>query len=198
MPPTLPEPGFSELARGGVTDSVIAFLGDLPNKFDTLGQSASYLNLIYFLWALTVILAGFVVYLAIRMHDLEHREKEGYYHEYGKDTTGHPDSRKKTRAWEGIVSALKSENISDWKIAVLEADSLLARLMENLGYEGENLGERLKNVPKSDMKNLEDAWTAHKFRNAIAHEGANLHITRQEFAEVIARFERVFREFDYI
>lgn len=206
-PNTLPEPSFAKIAGGDFVDSVIAFLRDFPNRFDSLGESASYLNWMYFLWALTVVVAGFVIYLAIRLRDLEHAEKHGFYAGTEHDEGGHTSSgrghekqetKKRTREWAEIVMALKSASVSDWKIAVLEADSLLEELFETLPYLGDNLGERLKNTPRGAIGTLEDAWAAHKLRNRIAHEGASFTMTKSEFVDALAQFERVFREFNYI
>jgi hypothetical protein len=93
---------------------------------------------------------------------------------------------------------MASEQVSDWKIAILEADSILDELLEDLGYVGANLGERLKAVPKGSVKNLEAAWSAHKVRNRIAHDTAAASLDKREAIDTIGNFERVFREFDYI
>ena len=199
MQSTIPNPSFADITSGSFVDVIISFLRDLPNKLGTLGESGSYLNFLYFLWALTVVLAGLLIYLAICIHYLERKEKEGYYrnHSDSSDLNVGKKTNKHTKAWNEIVNALKSDNISDWKIAVLEADSLLAELFEGLGYPGDNLGERLKAVPNGAIETLEDAWSAHKLRNRIAHEGASFIMTKVEFVDAIARFERVFSEFNY-
>jgi hypothetical protein len=212
MPPnTLPEPSFATIAGGGFVDRVVAFLGRVPHIFDSLGDSPGYLSWIYFLWAVTVIVAGLVIYLAMRLHDLEHKEKEGFYHGTEHDEHAHAapahhaparqskeEVKKKTQAWHKVVMALKSSNVADWKIAVLEADTILDELFRDLHYPGDNLGERLKNVPRGAIGTLEDAWSAHKLRNRIAHEGPGFYMTKTEFVDALAQFERVFREFNYI
>ena len=205
---TLSDPSFASISGGRFTDAVIAFLRDFPRKFDSLGESASYLNWVYFLWALTVVVAFLVIYLAIKMHDLEHKERHGFYagtehdphakHSAGAHAHEAGGLKKKIQAWGQIVMALKSANIADWKIAVLEADSLMEELFETLPYPGDNLGERLKNTPRGAIGTLEDAWSAHKLRNRIAHEGASFTMTKTEFVDALGQFERVFREFNYI
>ena len=100
-------------------------------------------------------------------------------------------------AWEKIMNFLNSENPSDWKLAILEADTILDALVQKMGYKGENLGERLKSIEASDFLTLNDAWEAHKVRNAIAHE-AGYDITQREAKRVMKLFENVFREFGYL
>ena len=66
-----------------------------------------------------------------------------------------------------------------------------------LGYQGENLGERLKAIEPSDFITLQAAWDAHKVRNQIAHE-TNFQLSKREVRRVIGLYEQVFREFKYI
>lgn len=99
--------------------------------------------------------------------------------------------------WEKINAYLASDNPSDWRSAILEADILLDELVAKMGYPGENLGERLKAVEPSDFLTLNDAWEAHKVRNMIAHDGAYV-LTKRETVRVIELFRRVFAEFHLI
>lgn len=100
-------------------------------------------------------------------------------------------------AWEKILAYVESANQSDWKLAILEADTLLDAMVLKMGYKGENLGERLKNVEIGDFLTLNDAWEAHKVRNAIAHE-AGYELSQRETKRVIKLFENVFKEFGYL
>ena len=101
------------------------------------------------------------------------------------------------RRWEKIMGYLGSVNPSDWKLAILEADTILDSLVQRMGYKGENLGERLKSVEPSDFLTLNDAWEAHKVRNAIAHE-AGYELSQREARRVMRLFENVFKEFEYL
>src|SRR5690606_1487074 len=69
--------------------------------------------------------------------------------------------------WFDIVQKIDSENPSDWNVAIIEADKILDDLMKKMGYPGDNLGERLKAVERSDFLTLDSAWQAHKVRNSI-------------------------------
>jgi len=99
--------------------------------------------------------------------------------------------------WVEVGKHLGGTSPADWKLAVIEADSILDRLLVDLGFEGETLGERLKSVKREEMATLNDAWEAHKVRNRIAHE-VSYNLTQLDAKKTISQFERVFREFDYI
>lgn len=100
--------------------------------------------------------------------------------------------------WNRIETLIESESPSDWRIAVIEADILLDELVTAMGYGGENLGEKLKGIERSDFTTLDKAWEAHKVRNEIAHAGSDFILTQREARRTIALFADVFREFDYI
>jgi hypothetical protein len=87
-----------------------------------------------------------------------------------------------------------SENPQDRKIAVMDADNILDEMVTQMGYSGDTLGERMKNIETSDFRTLQDAWQAHRFRNRIAHEG--LEVSRRDAKIVIGLFEKVFQEFE--
>lgn len=100
--------------------------------------------------------------------------------------------------WQNVLIHINSNNPSDWKLAILECDIMLADLLEKMGYMQESIGEKLKSVEPSDFTNIESAWEAHKIRNAIAHDGSDFVINEREAKRVIGLYEVVFREFQYI
>ena len=105
---------------------------------------------------------------------------------------------KKNERWEKVKTHLSSENPNDWRQAIIEADVLLDEMVQVMGYTGENLGERLKKIERSDFDTLDQAWEAHKIRNAIAHEGSNFVLTAREARRIIALYRQVFEEFEFI
>ncbi|MBI2065683.1 MAG: hypothetical protein HYT68_01275 [Candidatus Zambryskibacteria bacterium] len=104
----------------------------------------------------------------------------------------------KNERWEKIIEHANSNNASDWRSAIIEADVMLEELLRKLGYQGESVGDMLKSVDKSDFLTLEDAWGAHKIRNKIAHSGSGFQLNERETKRVVALFERVFKEFGVI
>jgi len=104
----------------------------------------------------------------------------------------------KNKKWERVLVHMSSNNPSDWKLAILEADIMLEELLDAIGYRGETMSDKLKSVEKSDFETIEAAWEAHKIRNTIAHEGSDFVLTRQEAERVINLYRIVFEEFSYI
>ncbi|MBQ6394596.1 hypothetical protein IJH97_02505 [Candidatus Saccharibacteria bacterium] len=68
-----------------------------------------------------------------------------------------------------IENTLRKENQLTYHTAIIEADKLLDRAMNEMGVPGKTMGERLKHVGNKFTK-LNSVWYAHKIRNQIAHE----------------------------
>lgn len=108
---------------------------------------------------------------------------------------GEPTKNSMTERWEKIIKLSQSQNSSDWRLSIIEADIILDELLEKLQLPGETMGEKLKAVEKSDFITIEYAWEAHKARNTITHEGSNFLINQREIHRIISLYEAVFKEF---
>jgi|SRR3989344_4818535 len=97
--------------------------------------------------------------------------------------------------WKRIVEKSESENASDWRLCIIEADIMLDDLLATLHLPGDTIGEKLKAVEKSDFNTIEYAWEAHKARNMIAHEGQNFLLNQRETRRIISLYGAVFKEF---
>jgi hypothetical protein len=104
----------------------------------------------------------------------------------------------KNERWNKVLSFLFSPNQGDWKLAVIEADSMLESLAGDLGFKGETLGDKLKVATQESFRGLSNAWEVHTIRNRIAHEGASFELSQREAKRVIALYEQIFRQYGYI
>lgn len=100
--------------------------------------------------------------------------------------------------WSRVEEYMTSLNPSDWKVAILEADNMLDEIVERMGYQGSALGERMKKISPTDFPYLEEAWEAHKIRNAVAHKGTDYALSRSDAEHVINIYYRVFSALGYL
>lgn len=100
--------------------------------------------------------------------------------------------------WEKILTLSESQNQSDWRLAIIEADIILDDLLKKLQLPGDTMGDKLKAVEPSDFTTIDAAWEAHKMRNMIAHEGTDFLINQREIRRIISLYESVFKEFQLI
>jgi hypothetical protein len=115
----------------------------------------------------------------------------------GIDAVAEPQFRADPR-WQHILAMTESVNPSEWRQAIIEADIILEEILSKIGYEGLTIGDKLKNVEPSDMSSLDDAWTAHKVRNRIAHDGMNYKLSHADVKDAINRYRKVFEEFNIV
>lgn len=99
--------------------------------------------------------------------------------------------------WEKILEKSKSIDENQRKFAVIEADTLIDKILGLSGYNGENLGAKLKQVERGDIESLDDLWEAHKVRNRIAHE-ANYKLSLEYAEAAISRYAKTLKELEYI
>jgi hypothetical protein len=135
-----------------------------------------------------------ITYCYIRIRDIEHGMIED--HEASSHHTAAINEPNKR--WVRIVNHLDSENESDWRLAILEADLVLEEMLDKMGYHGETIADKLKGIEQSDFNSINDAWEGHRVRNLIAHEGGNFRITNREARRVVSLYEKVFHEFHFI
>lgn len=166
-------------------DELLAFLTHIWNVFTVISLIVS------------VILVIGIVYAYIRynqMGDLEtikvETQQRLYRELYGED--------KKNTRWQDVEQHITSENPNDWKLAIIESDVMLEEALDDAGYTGATIADRLKGVPRGQLQTLDDAWTAHKVRNQIAHGGTDFVLTKKLTQDTIGQYRKVFHELGII
>ncbi|MFA5934239.1 MAG: hypothetical protein WC795_03420 [Candidatus Paceibacterota bacterium] len=144
---------------------------------------------------LAVFLIAIILYCLIRIHEIRKEEKKKLKTREIIDIEPKPMKNEK---WAQVEEHAASNNPSDWRLAIIEADTMLDDLLKTLLPHGENLGERLKAMEPSDFPKLQQAWEAHKVRNRIAHEGSDFNLSRPEARRIINLYEEVFHDTHYI
>lgn len=185
----------------------VAFFRNLFGfNIDNGAQILSVYHTILFL--LSFFFLTIVSYCVIRMLEIRSKERKHLRHEISEYAHHQAEREKKLQEGEGggsknerwikTLSYLFSQHSSDWKLAVIEADAMLESLMNQLGFRGENLGEKLKGATQENFHGLSSAWEVHTIRNRIAHEGASFSLSQHEAKRVIALYEQIFREYGFI
>lgn len=95
--------------------------------------------------------------------------------------------------WEEIQKHLDSVKEAEWKFAVIEADSLVDSILKASGYPGDTMGDRLKNIDKTQIVSIDDLWEAHKIRNRLAHD-TNYFLRYGEAKRAVQLYEKALKE----
>lgn len=184
----------------------IIFFNQFIEFFNNNGASIVSISntILFFLSSFFLII---LFYCSIRIFEIRRKENKHLQHEIEEYAHHQAEREKKNRQgdeisknkrWIKTLSYLFSQHGSDWKLAIIEADSMLEELMTQLGFKGETLGDRLKSASQDKFHNLTHAWEVHTIRNRIAHEGGSFELSQHEAKRVIALYEQIFREFGFI
>ncbi len=109
-----------------------------------------------------------------------------------------PVTGRHNETWNHIRERLLSDSASDWRLAIIEADIYMDRLLDQKGFHGDTIGDKLKQISPGDLASVQIAWEAHKVRNRIAHEGSAFALTMPEARRVLSYYEIVFRDLEVI
>lgn len=159
------------------------------------------------LFFLAIFFLTIIFYSIIRLFEIrkkEHNHLHNEIHEYAhrkkeqEKRLREESGGSKNELWSKVLSYLFSQHSSDWKLAVMEADSMLLNLMEYMGFKGESLGDKLKSADRDSFPELTIAWEVHTIRNRIAHEGMAFQLSQHEAKRVVALYESIFRTYGYI
>ena len=183
LPPDFGTPIFEHIAR------TFHFTGDgIFGVFETVWSIYSIIAYI-----VSFILLYIFVYASIRLNTLKTGQTEivmaarqAYLQAYG--------AAPKQARWNKLQEYIDSSNPNDWKQAIIEADVLLDDAMKRMGFAGTSLGERLRNTTPQSLRTLDEAWSAHKVRNQIAHAGSDFVLTQKLTRDTMARYKMVFEE----
>lgn len=168
--------GLSDLSF----ESFVSFLQTTWQVITVLGLLASF-----------ILMIG-IVYAYIRYNQMGELEtlqvttQERLYQElYGGQTNDR---------FADIQQHIQSDNPNDWKLAIIEADVMLEQALDEKGYAGMTIGDKLKSASPTNLQSLDEAWKAHKVRNAIAHSHDDFVLTKKLAQETIVQYHLVLRE----
>lgn len=200
MEPTIPEPVFINL------DYIFLKLFLFVKKVIAFIFSANFLILLKILGSLLVILLITAsLYSLVRLHEIQKESKKKKGSSAIAQAADTPDEHTqpivhdmRNDTWDIIRTKLLSDSPSDWRLAIIEADIYLDKILDDKGFHGEIMSDKLKQVTPDKLGSIQMAWEAHKVRNRIAHEGAAFNLTMPEARRILSYYEIIFRELEVI
>ncbi len=198
--PVVQEPSFLNLD----------YLFSLAYRFVESLLSVNWLGVIYTIVVLMAIaLITVILYSLVRLYEIKQEEDKKMKSiasvppPFGISTgpsalDSAPVTGKHNEIWNHIRERLLSDNASDWRLAIIEADIYMDRLLDQKGFHGDTVGDKLKQISPAELSSVQIAWEAHKVRNRIAHEGSAFALTMPESRRVLSYYEIVFRDLEVI
>jgi cell division protein FtsL len=165
-----------------------------PGTYDTLVRDwGIFVALSIFV---SLLLVTLIIYCVIRILQIRHRENLKFA--AAQHSVASHDVPKSQLRWKRIVEEASSEDEQKIRLAILEADIMLNELLDTLGYRGETMADKMRQIDRSNFNTIDAAWEAHRARNAIAHQGSEAKMSLNDSRRIIGLYERVFREFRFI
>jgi len=191
------QPIFSFFGFGATSGSGTSGAGSST----ALGHYDAIVSSLYVWWQVYSVIAFIVsalllygiIYARIKLSELGaiyHKQLHHAEMEYKRLYERHSPNNKTAKIDEHAAS----DNPNDWRLAIIEADILLDDMLDEHGFHGLTLGEKLKGASLMTLHSLDDAWSAHKVRNEIAHTGGDFILTKKIAHDTLARYRKVFAE----
>lgn len=108
--------------------------------------------------------------------------------------------KKKTpgkRRWNTIKQRLETGREPEFKLAILEADSLLEETLTKMGYKEETIEGNIKKVGSNVLSNIDTLITIRQIRSNIVSD-PDYKINLDEAKKTISVYEKVFSELNLI
>ena len=116
--------------------------------------------------AFAIFFLVFVIYFMINSSWLQYKFLEDASEFFSWQAYG---TREMSKRWDKIVKRTQSGTESDYKLAIIDADDLMAEVLDNRGYEGDNFQEVVAKAGKLLVQMQNDILAAHEVRNSIVY-----------------------------
>lgn len=172
--------------------NLLNVFGVLPLVWSVIEQSWVFTVVKWFLMLYTTVLIIDVVLLVLLRGVTENLKMQLY------GTTRPILSKNKTEErWRGIERRLTSDNPSQYKVAVLEADQFADEVLRESGYAGANMGERLAGIVPGQLQSYEALKAAHEVRNRIVRE-QNYAVDHDQAETLLNQYKQLFVELELL
>ena len=110
-------------------------------------------------------LAG-VIYFMINSSWLQYKFLEDVTEFFSWQSYG---LREISKQWSKIKKRTESGAESDYKLAIIEADDFLVKILDDAGFDDEDFGQALKKAERMFLNGTSEILAAHETRNSIVY-----------------------------
>jgi len=110
---------------------------------------------------------------------------------------GNLTKRRSLKGWEQIKKRIVSPAQQDWKLAVLEADTILNEILKMAGYLGRDLGKKLEILTKESLSNLDEIKKAHFLSDQIMKD-PGMELKKEDAIVALKIYKKAFIELNLL
>lgn len=104
-------------------------------------------------------------------------------------------AKKFIRQWEKLKERIEQGTESERKLSIMEADDVLDDILTKMGVAGATIDERLNNVKKGVLKDMEGVRRAHAVRDVVVRE-PNYQLSKEEARATLDIYEKTFQDLE--
>jgi len=161
-----------------------------PNTWNIIGVISGLISVFAF---------GIIIFSLVRLYEIQVSDSEEIEHNINRALAKDKErDRNLNPKWKYIQTLIESPNESDWRVSIIEADTLLEESLRERGLIGNTVSDLLEEAKLNGYGSVQSAWDAHLVRNRIAHEGVNFPVTQIEGRRVIKLYQNVFEDLKVI
>lgn len=169
---------------------LVGLFGIIPIVWDVIRQSLLFAVLKWFLIIYTLVLVVDVTLLVLLRGVTGNLKLQLY-------GTTRPilSKNKAAERFRAIERRLESDNPSQYKVAILEADQFADEILRESGYAGANMAERLAEIEPGQLTSYEALKAAHEVRNQIVNQ-PDFAIDREQAKDLLDHYKKLFAELE--
>lgn len=158
-----------------------------------LSQSYFFLALKIFFGIYTVILILDIV-LILSFRNIGNALRQG---RYGSELVPSVSKSAMNTRWTKIENRLHSGNISEYKVAILEADAIIEGILADIGYNsGADMAQKIEQLRVMQPDDAAMLDEVHQIRNRIIFE-QDFHPDLNQTKEILGTYKNYLKKFDY-
>ena len=168
-------------------EEIISYLLNPETIPSPFGEIISILRIVFF--AISFILFSLIVFVFLRTQWLGRR----FLEDANEFINFKPhETNKFLKEWKKIIKKQESGSEAEYKLAIIEADTMLDEVLKRIGHTEETIEEKLKATTTSELKNLEELKEARKVRNNVVYD-PDYELTLDKTKEVLKVYEESFK-----
>jgi glycogen synthase len=168
------------------------FIGWVQSIFQGFLDSYFFAALQWFMGVYSAVLVINIVILVFFRNPIQ-LLRQGSYGTTFVPSVSQSAMRKK---WSAIETRLNSGNISEYKVAVLEADGIVDGILNDIGYAGNDMTQKIEQLRAVQPHDAECLDEAHRIRNRIVFE-EDFQIDLAETKRILGIFQEYLKKLDY-
>lgn len=142
---------------------------------------------------ISTVLLGFIIYFIAKLNIIGEKVENFIEILGAKDIS----KRRTLKVWKQIQKRLKTGELNQFKLAILETDRILFEVLKMSGYKGKNLDEIFEQITEAQLSNIKEIRLAHRLRHRIATE-PDFYLSQNETEMAIEIYKKVFQELNLI